>query len=583
MKYELILVTKLLIIAHLRKEEHNMRTNIFKFVFFSCVIILFSSCSKEIKWHYFPKLDLITEEQIKNDLIYLASEQMQGREAGLAGAKLAADFLKGELNKLDLDTLINDDGNNLNGFNQNFHILGTNLENIQSALTIDRGGEEIKAKYWEDYFYFFNSPQEVDVTGEIVFAGFAIFSPEYYYNDFKDLDLQDKIVVAYYGEPFQNDTLLLFNGKHQTKYMMSDWKAQEIAKRGGKALILIPNPENEDSYERFLKRRIQSSRKTPFVLDTEKSVPVLYLSNSFTKRIFSNFINKNFSSETEKLRIWLKKNNRDFFSWKGTNLDKLTCSVRISYEDPEVRYCQNLIALYSGNHPQLKDEYILIGTHYDHEGMRNGEVFLGADDNASGVSANLNIARAFAELTDKEKPARSVIFAFWDAEEKGTLGTKYFIDHSPFPLDKIKVVFNMDMIGRDASFNFAALRKPMIDENAENKVMIFYSAQSPELKEQAKKFNFSINLHLLYDPNVFFTSGSDHVVFHSRHIPIVYYFTGFHTDYTSLNDTPEKINFTKLTKITRHIANFVYHLSMTEQSPGFNNKILSAPEGDFRM
>ncbi len=583
MKYELILVTKLLIIAHLRKEEHNMRTNIFKFVFFSCVIMLFSNCSKEIKWHYFPKLDLITEGQIKNDLIYLASEEMQGREAGLAGAKLAADFLKGELNKLDLDTLINDDGNNLNDFSQNFRILGTDLENVQSALTIDRDGEEIKAKYWEDYFYFFNSPQQVDVMGEIVFAGFAIFSPEYYYNDFKDLDLQDKIVVAYYGEPLQNDTLLFFNGKHQTKYMMSDWKAQEVAKRGGKALILIPNPENEDSYERFLKRRIQSSRKTPFVLDTEKSVPVLYLSNSFTKRIFSNFINKNFSSETEKLRIWLEKNNRDFFSWKGTNLDKLTWSVRISYDDPEVRNCQNLVALYSGNHPQLKDEFILIGSHYDHEGMRNGEVFLGADDNASGVSANLNIARAFAELTDKEKPARSVIFAFWDAEEKGTLGTKYFTDHSPFPLDRIKVVFNMDMIGRDASFNFAALRKPMIDENAENKVMIFYSAQSPELKELAKKSNFSINLHLLYDPNVFFTSGSDHVVFHSRHIPIVFYFTGFHTDYTSLNDTPEKINFTKLTKITRHIANFVYHLSMTEQSPGFNKKILSAPEGDFRM
>ncbi len=545
--------------------------------------MLFSSCSKETKWHYFPKQDLITEEQIKNDLIYLASEEMQGREAGLAGAKMAADFLEGELNKLDLDTLINDDRNNLNGFNQSFHIVGTNLENIHSALTIDRGGEEIKAQYWEDYYYFFNSLQEVDLTGEIVFAGFAIFSPEYYYNDFKELDLQDKIVVAYYGEPLQNDTLLFFNGKHQTKYMLSDWKAQEVAKRGGKALILIPNPDNEDSFERYLKRRIQRSGETSFVLDTDKSVPVLYLSTPFTKRIFSNFINKNFSSETERLRMWLENNNGDLFSWKGTNLDKQIWAVRVSYEDPQVRNCQNLIALYSGNHPQLKDEYILIGSHYDHEGVRNGEVFLGADDNASGVSANLNIARAFAKLTDKEKPARSVIFAFWDAEEKGTLGTKYFIDHSPIPLDKIKVVFNMDMIGRDASFNFAALRKPMIDENAENKVMIFYSAQSPELKELATKSNFSINLHLLYDPNVFFTSGSDHAVFHSRHIPIVYYFTGFHTDYSSLNDTPEKINFTKLTKITRHIANFVYHLSMIKQNPRFNKKILSAPEGDFVM
>jgi Zn-dependent M28 family amino/carboxypeptidase len=176
---------------------------------------------------------------------------------------------------------------------------------------------------------------------------------------------------------------------------------------------------------------------------------------------------------------------------------------------------------------------------------------------------------------------RNLVFAFWDAEEKGTLGTQYFVEHPLIPLEKIKVVFNMDMIGRDASFNFAALRQPISEEGAENKVMLFYSAQAPVLKDIAAEANRAINLHLLFDPNVFFTSGSDHVNFHSRKVPVVFYFTGFHTDYTSANDTADKINFKKLTRITQHIANFSYRLANAETIPEFDSRILTAPEVDF--
>jgi hypothetical protein len=544
-------------------------------------LLLLTVCTDKNQPQYFPNLDSITEAQIKSDLYALASEEMQGREAGLTGAGLAADYITHELNKINVQSMNSHRQNG--GYYQSFQIIGADLGDVSSQLTIQKGKYKIKAKYRDDYFYFYNSPQKVSVNSEIVFTGYAINAPEYQYNDFNNLDLQDKIVVAYYGEPLQDDTLQFFNGKHQTKYMLPDWKADEVAKHGGRILVLIPNPENEKSYNMFLQRRLKSNNKKPFVLIDEKSVPVIYLSVKFAQEVFGNWLKENFNSEKKRLLDWLQHTQENQFQWQEINPLNQTWKVNIEYNNPEVRECQTLIALYPGQSSQLKNEYILVGSHYDHEGVQEGKIYLGADDNASGVSATLNVARAFAQLTGHERPNRSIIFAFWDAEEKGTLGTKYFIKHSVVPLQNIKAVFNMDMIGRDASFNFAALRQSIKDENAENKVMIFYSAQAPALKDIAIQSNKNIDLTILYDPNVFFTSGSDHMVFHSHHIPIIYYFTGFHTDYTSIGDTPEKINYSKLTRISRHIANFVYTLANSNEIPDFNRNILSAPEGDFRM
>lgn len=552
-----------------------------KYFFIFSFLILLIECTDRNQPQYFPNLDSITEAQIKSDLYALASEEMQGREAGLTGAGLAADYLTHELNKINVQSVNNHKENGR--YYQNFQIIGTGLNNVSSGLTIQKGNYKIKAKYWDDYFYFYNSPQKVSINAEIIFAGYAINAPEYQYNDFNNLDIQDRIVVAYYGEPLQDDTLQFFNGKHRTKYMLPDWKADEVAKRGGRILVLIPNPENEKSYNMFLQRRLKSNNKNPFVLVDEESVPVIYLSVKFAQNVFGNWLKENFVSEKKRLLDWLQYPQENQFRWQEINSLNQTWKINVNYNNPEVRECQNLTAIYPGQSSQLKNEYILVGSHYDHEGVKEGKIFLGADDNASGVSATLNVARAFAKLTGHERPKRSIIFAFWDAEEKGTLGAKYFIEHSVVPLQNIKAVFNMDMIGRDASFNFAALRQPIKDENAENKVMIFYSAQAPSLKDIAVQSNKNIDLTILYDPNVFFTSGSDHMVFHSHYIPVIYYFTGFHTDYTSIGDTPEKINYNKLTRISRHIANFVYTLANSSEIPEFNRSILSAPEGDFRM
>ncbi len=525
----------------------------------------------------------IQQKDIKTDLFFLASSELQGREAGKIGGKTASLYIASQLYKNNLNPVVSKSSDEpFEVYYQNFNIIGVSDDQIKSIISIKnlKGGSKITIG--KDYYYFFNSVNELDGIFEVVFAGYAIQAPEYHYNDLKKLDCRDKIVLAFYGEPLESEKGVFFNGIHRTHYSSSMLKARTLAQMGAKALILIPTPENRDKYAGFLQREFSRREEKRFILESEKSVPIFYLSADFSEKIFSSLL-RDFEKEKNRLIKWIKESSKIPFSWGRSNSLMGKWQVLLKINDKEIRKCRNVLAKFEGCDVKLKNEYILIGTHYDHEGIKNGKVFRGADDNASGVAANLNIARAFKKLSQDEYPSRSIVFAFWDAEEKGTLGSNYFVQNTAIPLEKLKVVFNMDMIGRDASFNFAALRKPIIDEDAEKKVMIFYSAQVPALRSLAENVNTDLNLHLLFDPNVFFTSGSDHVNFHSKKIPIVYYFTGFHTDYSSPKDTPDKIDFNKLTRITKHIARFVYKLATMKEIPEFDSSILEAPEGDFRM
>jgi hypothetical protein len=527
-----------------------------------------------------PNVTEIKQKKIEKDLVTFTNEMFQGRDAGSEGNKMAADFISKRLDSLGLQPLPQIPGDAAsNQYFQEFEIVGINPGEIYSSFSITIDDSVLFLQKDKDYHYYFNSRRKLSGSSEIIFAGYAIDAPEYNYNDFHGLNIENKIVLAFYGEPLQNDSLIFFNGSHQTQFMMEDWKARAVAERGGVALILMPTPDNYKYYSRMLNRKSKPKASKNFVLKEDLSVPLIYLSADFTQEWSGPWIEKHFTTENERIRSLVSGKSVEKLQWTAPNWEKSMAKIELTYSEPENRICNNILAFQPGYGES--DEFILVGAHYDHEGMKDGEIFPGADDNASGAMANLHVATAYAQLDSEYYSERNVIFAFWDAEEKGTLGTRFFVDHPPVPLENIKTVFNMDMIGRDASFNFAALRQPIVEKNAENQVMLFYSAQSPQLKDFAIHVNQTLNLDLKFDPNVYFTSGSDHRSFHARQIPVVWYFTGFHTDYTSPDDTADKINYEKLTRITRHIANFSYELANTENIPVFNKSILYAPEGDF--
>ena len=200
---------------------------------------------------------------------------------------------------------------------------------------------------------------------------------------------------------------------------------------------------------------------------------------------------------------------------------------------------QNVLAMIPGKNT---NEYVIMGAHFDHVGcdpdLEGDSIYNGADDNASGVSAALQIAHAFA--TAGVQPERNIVFAFWDGEEIGLLGSRFFMQTCAFA-DKIKGYLNFDMIGRN--------NKP---ENPPY-VVYFYTAAHPVFGDWLKNDIKQYNLHLDPDYRAWDkpVGGSDNGTFAKRDIPIIWYHTDGHPDYHMPGDEAQKINYEKVTDISR--------------------------------
>lgn len=200
---------------------------------------------------------------------------------------------------------------------------------------------------------------------------------------------------------------------------------------------------------------------------------------------------------------------------------------------------RNVLGMIPGKN---KNEYVIVGAHFDHLGidpaLDGDQIYNGADDNASGVSAVLQIARAF--IASGQQPERNVIFAFWDGEEKGLLGSKYFMQTCPFAT-QIKGYLNFDMIGRN--------NKPQQPKQ----VVYFYTAAHPAfgdwLKEDIKKFDLQLEPdYRAWDNPV---GGSDNATFAKLGIPIIWYHTDGHPDYHQPSDHADRLNWDKVVEITK--------------------------------
>lgn len=199
----------------------------------------------------------------------------------------------------------------------------------------------------------------------------------------------------------------------------------------------------------------------------------------------------------------------------------------------------NVLGMIPGKNP---DEYVIVGAHFDHLGVDSAldgdRIYNGADDNASGVSAVLQIAKAF--VASGQQPERNVIFAFWDGEEKGLLGSKYFVQSCPF-IDRVKGYLNFDMIGRN--------NKP----DHPKYVVYFYTEANPEfgqwLKEDIKKYGLQLEPN--YRPWDKPVGGSDNGPFALAGVPIIWYHTDGHPDYHQPSDHADRLNWDKIVEISK--------------------------------
>jgi len=509
----------------------------------------------------------ITKENIEAQLSFLASDYMEGRETASRGLKLAAEYIAslyriwGVQPAGDVYT-VREGGKMVEkrSYFQTMDLIEFTHVPEETYIEVTTNDVIRSVKKTKKYLYetdfgptneFFVFSENSMVTSPLVFAGYGISEADLNFDEYAYLDVKDKIVVIFDGIPGQNEKESDIYKKLRVRYSGLFGIINKImaAQNHGAAALLVMNPPVGDFQAPALewaanKNLHHPSRARTYEGDepfppfrnmkiTEESLfdflPSFKISNRLRDDLFSE---AGFCMKEAQMTI----------DEKGRPVSKVVDNKIITLKtgvETKIMNTQNVLGYIEGTDPYLKEELIVIGGHYDHLGKYKGFIYNGADDDASGTVGVMEIAHAFAEA--KVKPRRSVLFAAWTGEEKGLLGSYYFINHPFKPLDRIVLNVNMDMIGR----------VPKDTEEDKIGANCAIPQQVEELKDFIKEQNELIGLKLrLMARNMTF-EGSDHLPFVQNKIPVIYYSAGRNFEYHQPGDSIEKINFKAMEKIVR--------------------------------
>lgn len=471
-----------------------------------------------------PFASTITSDNLRSHLSILASDEFEGRETGTEGNEKAAKYIAGEFQRMGISPLA---GNN--SYFQNVAFNWSQWEDI---------GMEVDGNRFRHLWEFISFPtrnKELPLleTDEIIFLGYGIDDAKY--SDYKGVDVKDKVVLIYKGEPLDNAGNSYLTGSPELSEWSANWeKKLEVAKNHGVKLVLII----ENEIQKILSENRELLIGPRLTLGDDATLYEKYANNCY---INTNVAKELMGSDYKKVIKARKKIQKKGASKSLT----LSSDFKIIQKKKEtVLQGVNVLGYIEGTDENLKDELVIITAHYDHLGKRGDGIYNGADDNGSGTSTVLEVAEAFIEAKKKgDGPRRSVLTMLVTGEEKGLLGSKFYVEKPVFPLDKTIVNINVDMVGR-------------VDKKYTDNPNYIYVIGSNRLSTELHEINESVNekytqliLDYTYnaedDPNRYYYR-SDHYNFAEKGIPAIFYFNGTHPDYHRTSDTVEKINFDKM-------------------------------------
>lgn len=460
------------------------------FIFFLLLAIVIS-CA--------PKFNSeVTVEDIKDNIEYLASDSLKGRKPGEPGNTLAAEYIRSKFKNAGLELLFED------GF-QPFTLVTSAELGDGNELSVGDEKFEVETDFLP---YAFSANTKVEA--KVVFAGYGIEVDKdtLKWNDFEGADVSGKWILALQGDPDldnPNSAFLEFSSERAKGLTASDKNAA--------GLILVAGPKFSEKDELSSLFFDKNSSRFP--------IPVLQVTRKVANRLLAG------SGETiESLETIMAEKNA------GLSIEtKASMSVTVNVQLKETT-TKNVVAMLPGNDENLKNEYVVLGAHFDHLGMGGSgsgsraidtiAVHNGADDNASGVSAVIQLAEKYvAEKNNK----RSLIFVSFSGEEMGLLGSKAFTAKPPVATEAMVAMFNFDMVGR-------------LDKES-NTLSIGGTKTSKETEQILNDLNPGFNLSLSGEG----VGPSDHASFYLQNIPVIFISTGAHSDYHTPQDDAELINY----------------------------------------
>jgi Zn-dependent M28 family amino/carboxypeptidase len=368
----------------------------------------------------------ISVDRIKADVTYLSSDRLEGRGPGTRGEELTIEFLAAEFKKAGLKP-VGDRGT----FLQPVPLVRVRTE-PESSLRASKDGKSIDFRCGDD-FAGMSQTQSGDVAfeAEAIFVGHGITAPEFGWDDYKDIDVKDKVVVLFTNEPPSDDPKF-FGGEALTYYGRWTYKFEEAARRGAKACLIIHTNETA-GYPYSVVRPLDGMQ-----LPREKGQPALEFAGWLSRSAGDKILGLAGKTVEDALKAADTKGFRAYSL--GVTL-KGTVPTAVG-----TMTSHNVIGMVEGSDASLKEEAVVFTAHWDHLGVGRAVVgdaiYNGAADNATGCALLLEIARAWAAHT----PKRSAIFLAVTAEEKGLLGSKYYTRSPVIPLGKTALDLNFDMI-----------------------------------------------------------------------------------------------------------------------------------------
>lgn len=521
-----------------------------------------------------PFNDSIRQQDLQADLFFLASDEMQGRLTDTLGNRLAAEFVKSRFGRMGLKPA----GPNGTYF-QDYDLMTATLGHRANALAItDGGGARRELAHGAD-FYTHRFSATGGAEGPVVFAGFGISSPARHHDDLRGPAIQGAIVLALDHEPGESDPTSPFDGVVRAEESSALRKALFAQARGATGLLIVSDAHNHPDPEDFARSARtywpeQPRRVEPYTLAAwmeQVKIPVAQISIEAASAL---------GRGTGKTFAELAKAAEVAGGVSPLPLPNAYAQIAASI-DRHVVPDRNVVAIAEGSDPKLREEVVIVCGHYDHDGADGARVFSGADDDGSGTVGVVEIAEAYALAAQADRrPRRSVLFAAWNSEERGLLGAWAYVEQPLRPLAKTVAVLNMDMIGRNEEVpegqgNTGRFRGLDVQTAASNNnaVNVIGTTKSADLKAATVTANqaFGLELKFRYDNN---TSNlmrrSDHWPFLQRGVPALWFHTGLHPDYHTVNDRPERINYEKMEKIARLIHQMSWDLATADGRPRFD-------------
>jgi len=514
-------------------------------------------------------------DRLRNTIMYLASDALEGRRTGTQGANDAAHYIAAEFNMLGLRPGMpgggRTRGENRARYLQPFPYVSKVELGKNNLLFVNpgRADDMMQFKVGEDWMPLGFSSNASLKAAEVTFVGYGISSAGLKYDDYSISNAKGRVAIAFAGTPDGDNPHGQFVQAGQTRF-----KAAAARAVGAQALLIVSQDE-----------KLSNDALSRLSYDNagEAGIPIIVISRKLAARLLPLGDLAEYEGFADIRKIKDSPDGGAPSTGPGmprplqlrthVPLLKLDLSVDVARrESPSF----NVVGILPGSDPKLKNEAIVIGAHYDHLGLggegslapREGEIHHGADDNASGTAGVLDLARMF---TQGPKPRRTIVFIAFSGEEEGLIGSNYYVNHPVVPLANTVAMINMDMIGRlkdqKLSIGGVGTAQEWKDEIKRTQdsftapQTIPASAGNHSGTSSASPFALTLNEDG-YGP-------SDHSSFYSKQIPVLFFWTGTHNDYHKPSDTAEKINYQGEARIVSFVAKVVRDIDKSDKRPTY--------------